>query len=68
MQLKAYLKKKKITMLAFADRIDVNVSTVSRICRGVVVPSRSTMERIFDETDGKVKPTDLVQFNKGNGI
>ncbi|WP_028880691.1 helix-turn-helix domain-containing protein [Terasakiella pusilla] len=67
MLLKAYLKKKKITMLEFAARIDVNVSTVSRICRGVVVPSRSTMQRIFDETDGKVQPSDLVQFNQGNG-
>ncbi|WP_419797909.1 MAG: helix-turn-helix domain-containing protein [Terasakiella sp.] len=66
MQLKAYLKKKKITMLAFASRIDVNVSTVSRICRGVVVPSRSTMQRIYDATDGKVKPTDLVQFDQRN--
>lgn len=65
MQLKAYLKKNQITMLAFAGKIDVHVSTVSRICRGVVVPSRSTMERIFDETDGKVQPSDLVQLNQG---
>ncbi|GGF75422.1 hypothetical protein GCM10011332_31760 [Terasakiella brassicae] len=53
-------------MLEFAARIDVNVSTVSRICRGVVVPSRSTMQRIFDATDGKVQPSDLVQFDQGN--
>ncbi|WP_188667020.1 helix-turn-helix domain-containing protein [Terasakiella brassicae] len=66
MLLKVYLKKKKITMLEFAARIDVNVSTVSRICRGVVVPSRSTMQRIFDATDGKVQPSDLVQFDQGN--
>jgi len=65
MQLKTYLKKNKITMLEFADRIDVNVSTVSRICRGVVVPSRSTMKRILVETDGKVQPSDLVQFDQG---
>ncbi|WP_417842115.1 helix-turn-helix domain-containing protein [Terasakiella sp.] len=66
MLLKVYLKKKKITMLEFADRIDVHVSTVSRIVRGVVVPSRNTMARIFEETDGKVRPSDLVQFDQEN--
>lgn len=58
-------QENRITMLAFASKIDVHVSTVSRIARGVVVPSRSTMQRIFNETDGKVKPTDLVQFEQG---
>jgi len=64
-KLKTYLQKNKITMLAFAATIEVNVSTVSRICRGVVIPSRSTMQRIFEATGSKVKPTDLVQFHKG---
>lgn len=66
MLLKAYLKKNRITMLAFASKIDVHVSTVSRIARGVVVPSRNTMARIFEETDGKVRPSDLVQFDQEN--
>lgn len=60
MQLKAYLKESDLTYTEFAKRIDVaNARTVQRYADGKRTPSREIMQRIIDETDGKVTPNDF---------
>ncbi len=62
MKLKAYLdkpRKKRLTMSAFAEIIDRDVSTVSRICAGQIRPDWATMDRVFIATGGKVTPNDF---------
>jgi len=62
MKLKAYLdkpRKKRLTMEAFAEMIERDVSTVSRICSGQHRPDWPTMDRIFIATAGRVKPNDF---------
>ena len=60
MQLKDFLKDAKIGYTEFAKRIDVaNARTVQRYADGKRTPSREIMQRIIDETDGKVTPNDF---------
>lgn len=59
MKLSAYLEKRNETASAFAERIGRNVSTVSRLARGLTDPDRETMNRIMQATVGRVKPNDF---------
>ena len=59
MKLKAYLEKKKMTMSAMAQILDVEVSTISRLCSGETRPSWSIMDRIYLATGGKVRANDF---------
>ena len=65
MKLKAYLESKKVTktttmtMSELAQLLDVEVSTISRICSGEVRPSWAVMDKISLATGGKVTPNDF---------
>ena len=59
MKLAQYMKRKRMRQAQMAALIGVNVSTVSRLMRGLCVPERATMKRILEATGGKVKPNDF---------
>ena len=60
MTLHEYLKSVDMTAFAFADRIGVAPSTVTRIRRGYAIPDLATAARIVDASDGKVQYSDLL--------
>ena len=51
-------------MSHLADRIERNVSTISRICAGKAQPDWPTMTRILLATQGKVQPNDFIKAVK----
>lgn len=59
MTLSDYLKQHGITQLAFAAKLGVHSSTVSRLCRGETVPEAGLIAAIVRETQGAVLPNDL---------
>lgn len=62
MKLSDYLSSENVSMSEFARRIEVrNARTVQRYVRGERVPTRSVMERISRETDGRVCPNDFFE-------
>jgi|ETNvirnome_2_300_1030623.scaffolds.fasta_scaffold31419_3 plasmid maintenance system antidote protein VapI len=61
MKLKTYLSKRKISMTKFANLIDRNTSTVSRLCAEETQPDWPTMNRILLVTKGQVQPNDFIQ-------
>jgi transcriptional regulator with XRE-family HTH domain len=54
-QLKAYLARERLTCTAFAERLGVHPSVVSRYCTGVLRPDLDRAFAIEDATRGKVK-------------
>ena len=62
MNLDAYLKEKNLSLGAFAKQADLSKATVFRMLHRVVIPSRSTMERIEAATDGAVTRFDLISI------
>lgn len=59
MTLSDYLSQHGITQLAFAARLGVTSSTISRICRGETTPEAKLVAAIARETGGEVLPNDL---------
>lgn len=59
MTLDRYLSEQKLTQHAFAKRIGVTQSRVSRILSGGTVPGR-LLQRIYEATDGAVTPNDFI--------
>lgn len=49
-----------VTAAAFALRVGVAPSTVSRLLRGLTSPSAALARRIAEETGGAVTPNDLL--------
>lgn len=59
MKLRDYLKREKITAAAFAKRIGVTQSSVSRLCGETRAPDMGTVRRIHEETGGCVSAEDF---------
>jgi len=55
--LSQYLEREKLTQSAFADRLGVKQSFVSRLIRGEAMPSLKTAVRIAEVTGGAVPVT-----------
>lgn len=59
MTLADYLSQHRITQAAFAARVGVAPSTITRICRGQTRPGAPLVTAIVRETAGAVLPNDL---------
>lgn len=59
MTLSDYLSQHGITQLAFAAKLGVHSSTISRLCRGETTPEAGLLAAIVRETGGAVLPNDL---------
>lgn len=59
MQLSTYLENSNLSDAKFAEIIDVDRSSVSRMRRGLHIPNRDVMQRIFDATNGAVTANDF---------
>ena len=60
MKLDEWMFKNDVSDEALAELIGRHRASVSRIRRGVLVPSAATMTRIATATEGQVTPNDLV--------
>lgn len=59
MTLSDYLSQNEITRAAFAVRVGVAPSTISRLCRGQTRPEGALVAAIARATGGAVLPNDL---------
>lgn len=59
-KLTAFLKHEGILQSAFADRVNVRSSTITRLLNGERTPSLSLAHRIFEQTQGKVTQSDWL--------
>jgi hypothetical protein len=62
MKLGHWIKKEKLTLEAFGERIDSHVSSVQRYVTDERVPGKKTMVRIYVETRGEVQPNDFFDL------
>lgn len=60
MRLNKFLEANSITATAFAERIGLTPSQVSRLSRGVNWPTKETAERIREATNGAVTADDFL--------
>lgn len=60
MQLAKYLNDNDLSLVDFAELVDVDQSHLSRIIRGERQPSPKLMGRILQATNKKVKPNDFL--------
>ena len=67
MKLSDYLKKKDLTLSAFAEAVGLDVSTVHRAATGKVIPTRENMKLIVKATDGAVQPNDFYSDSENQG-
>jgi len=61
MQLSAWLDQNKIKRNDFAARIGVSPQAITGWCKGTFWIDKDNAQKIFDETNGEVTPTDLMQ-------
>lgn len=59
MRLREYLKINNLQMAQFGEQIGTTGPTVCRIAAGQV-PRRDLMVKIYEATEGRVTPNDLV--------
>lgn len=59
MDLATWLSEHDLTDAAFAGRVGVSQTTISRVRRGVQMPEARLIDRIEAVTDGKVTAADL---------
>lgn len=59
MTLTDYLRETRQTQMAFAARLGVSASTISRLCRGETAPEAGLVTKIVAATEGRVLPNDL---------
>ncbi len=59
MQLAEYLNDKGILYPEFAKMVETTPSHISNIVQGKKTPSKNLMEKIFNATDGAVRPDDF---------
>ncbi len=59
MKLIDWLSAQKISQAAFAEKIGSSQPQVARFAAGTRIPSRDTMLRIVDATEGAVRPDDF---------
>jgi transcriptional regulator with XRE-family HTH domain len=70
-KLAAFLKSEGIPQSAFAERISVRSSTISRLLNGERTPSLRLAKRIFEQTEGNVTPNDWMtngQLQEADGV
>lgn len=67
MELLDYRTAEKLTAAAMGERLGVSHSTVSRLERKKVAPSRALVETIVRVTGGKVTPNDLFAPSVSEG-
>ena len=60
MTLEEYLTSEQMTDAAFAEMIDRDPATISRLRRGITFPDWQTLARIRDVTGGAVTPNDFL--------
>jgi DNA-binding XRE family transcriptional regulator len=60
--LRAFRRKKGLSLDQAAEALDIAKSSMSRIENGKQVITSDLMRRILEWTDGAVTPNDLVQF------
>ena len=68
-KLNEFLVQNSISMTSFAQTVGTTTATISRVIDGSVVPRKTLMLRIFEETNGQVTPNDLVglpSFSQSN--
>jgi len=61
MKLEQYMRDRKITDAAFAVKVGLSQSQVSRIRRGVSWPSKEVVEKIAAATNNKVTANDILK-------
>lgn len=61
MKLDEYLKERGIVAKWFADKVPCNPSYLSRVRRGLMMPSPMMIKRIETLTKGKVKEEDFKE-------
>ncbi|MGB1918589.1 MAG: helix-turn-helix transcriptional regulator [Candidatus Puniceispirillales bacterium] len=66
MKLSNWLKKSNITVKQFAHDVDVSPSLVSRYAAGKYIPTRKTMMKIVEVTNGNVTPNDFFDIPNPN--
>lgn len=59
-KLTTFIAHEGITQRAFADRVRVRSSTITRLLNGKRTPSLSLAYRIFEQTRGKVTQSDWL--------
>ena len=59
MELLAYLQTNGLSMAAFAERVGVNQSTISRVANHVCAPEPELAVKIVNATQGAVQLWDL---------
>ena len=59
--LRAWRKRRSLTLEDFAAQIGVSSASLSRIERGAQWPARPVAERIAAETGGEVTPNDFMR-------
>lgn len=61
MELRAYLAEHNISAPAFAETVSVTAAALYRYISGDRVPRRAVMDRIVQQTCGKVQPNDFFR-------
>lgn len=62
MKLIDYLHRERLTAAAFAARIDVSASTITRLLARERVPKLDLLEKVMIATDGEVTPNDFLKI------
>jgi transcriptional regulator with XRE-family HTH domain len=62
MNLQQWRTKSKLSMAEAAIQLGVSQPTVSRIERGVHLPSSGTIAKLSEKTDGAITGPDLYKF------
>jgi 3,4-dihydroxy 2-butanone 4-phosphate synthase/GTP cyclohydrolase II len=64
MNLADWLSREKIKRVDFAARIGVTPQSITGYCDGEFWPKKEIAQRIFEETNGEVTPTDFMLIPK----
>ena len=64
MKLTEWMRRNRLTDGDIADKIARDISTISRVRRGVVKPTWATMIDIYTVTDGKVTPNAFLRLTE----
>lgn len=62
MDLQAYLSEQQVDLAAFAKSVGVTATALKRYIDGERRPKAEVLERIHQETGGKVQPNDFFPF------
>jgi hypothetical protein len=62
MKLGRWIKREKLTLEAFGEKIECHVSSVQRYVTDERVPGKKTMVRIYVVTRGEVQPNDFFDL------